>query len=114
MAVVDRGDFAGCTSQESSNLVWGGFKYLENYEIGLVRELCRSRNRLTRAYPANISTIGFLAALDDLGPVDLHGYGQASFASAGKWDGLDEFHIQEYDFELDSISLIGDPIVVDR
>lgn len=32
VAVIDRGDFASFTSMESSNLVWGGFKYLENYE----------------------------------------------------------------------------------
>jgi len=66
--LVDRGDFAGFTSQESSNLVWGGFKYLENYELALVRKLCRSRNRLRRAYPSNITPIGFLAALDRSAP----------------------------------------------
>ena len=33
VALIDRGDFGGFTSQESSNLVWGGFKYLENYEL---------------------------------------------------------------------------------
>lgn len=49
VALVDRGDFAGFTSQESSNLVWGGFKYLENYELPLVRKLCMSRNRLMKA-----------------------------------------------------------------
>ena len=32
VALIDRGDFGGFTSQESSNLVWGGFKYLEHYE----------------------------------------------------------------------------------
>ena len=63
-ALVDRNDFASFTSQESSNLVWGGFKYLENYELGLVRKLCKSRNRLIRAYPANIATIGFILTLD--------------------------------------------------
>jgi glycerol-3-phosphate dehydrogenase len=68
VALVDRGDFAGFTSQESSNLVWGGFKYLENYEFLLVRKLCMSRNRLIKAYPANISPIGFLAALDRSSP----------------------------------------------
>jgi glycerol-3-phosphate dehydrogenase len=68
VALVDRGDFAGVTSQESSNLVWGGFKYLENYELRLVRNLCRSRNRLIRAYPANIREIRFLAALDRSAP----------------------------------------------
>lgn len=68
VAVIDKGDFAGFTSQESSNLVWGGFKYLENYEIGLVRNLCLSRNQLIRAYPSNIKEIRFLAALDEDSP----------------------------------------------
>jgi glycerol-3-phosphate dehydrogenase len=68
VALVDRGDFGGFTSQESSNLVWGGFKYLENYELPLVFGLCRSRNRLMKAYPDNIKEIGFLAALDQTAP----------------------------------------------
>ena len=68
VALVDRGDFGSFTSQESSNLVWGGFKYLENYEFPLVFGLCRSRNRLMKAYPDNIKEIGFLAALDESAP----------------------------------------------
>lgn len=68
VAVVDRGDFAGFTSMESSNLVWGGFKYLENYEIALVRNLCKSRNHLMRSYPSNVREIRFLAPLDRKSP----------------------------------------------
>jgi glycerol-3-phosphate dehydrogenase len=68
VALVDRGDFGAFTSQQSSNLVWGGFKYLETYEILLVRKLCMSRNRLIKAYPDNIKEIGFLAALDESSP----------------------------------------------
>ncbi len=68
VALVDRGDFGGFTSQESSNLVWGGFKYLENYELPLVFGLCRSRNRLMKAYPDNIKEISFLATLDERAP----------------------------------------------
>ncbi|NHA70355.1 glycerol-3-phosphate dehydrogenase/oxidase, partial [Phycicoccus flavus] len=68
VAMVDRGDFGAFTSQESSNLVWGGFKYLENYELPLVFGLCRSRNRLMRSYPDNIKEIGFLASLDHGSP----------------------------------------------
>lgn len=68
VAVIDRGDFANFTSMESSNLVWGGFKYLENYEIGLVRNLCKSRNHLMKAYPANLKEIRFLATLDEHSP----------------------------------------------
>jgi glycerol-3-phosphate dehydrogenase len=68
VALVDRGDFGGFTSQESSNLVWGGFKYLEGYEFLLVRKLCKSRNRLIEAYPDNVKPIGFLATLDRTSP----------------------------------------------
>lgn len=68
VALAERGDFAGMTSQESSNLVWGGFKYLQNYELGLVWKLCRSRNRLMRAYPTGIAETGFVATLDRSAP----------------------------------------------
>ena len=68
VAVIDRGDFAGFTSMESSNLVWGGFKYMENCELGLVRGLCMSRNHLMKAYPANLKEIRFLATLDQHSP----------------------------------------------
>lgn len=68
VAIIDRGDFGSFTSQASSNLVWGGFKYLENYELLLVWKLCRSRNRLMAAYPDNIKQIGFYATLDETSP----------------------------------------------
>ncbi|MEY3624995.1 MAG: hypothetical protein RL696_376, partial [Actinomycetota bacterium] len=61
--IIDRGDFANFTSQESSNLVWGGIKYLQTYEFALVAKLCQARNRLIRAYPNQIQEIGFLASL---------------------------------------------------
>ena len=76
-ALVEQGDFASGVSQESSNLVWGGFKYLQNYEIGLVAGLCRSRNRLARAYPSQLRETRFLAALGETSP-----YGPA-FATLG-------------------------------
>ena len=68
VAIIDRGDWAGFTSSASSNLAWGGFKYLENYELNLVRKLSMSRNRLLKAYPSNITQLGFLAALDHGSP----------------------------------------------
>ncbi|HIE22236.1 MAG TPA: glycerol-3-phosphate dehydrogenase/oxidase [Acidimicrobiia bacterium] len=80
VALVDRGDFGGFTSQESSNLVWGGFKYLEGYEVFLVRKLCRSRNRLVEAYPDNVKPIGFLATLDKSSPHPLWLAGLGAFA----------------------------------
>ena len=85
VGLVDRGDFAGVTSQESSNLVWGGFKYLENYDLRLVRKLCKSRNRLMKAYPANVREIGFLAAMGRTAPFPqwLAGVGAYSYWAIG-------------------------------
>ena len=59
VALIDRVDFAGTTSQESSNLAWGGIKYMETFEIGLVTKLCGSRNELMRAYPSTVQEIRF-------------------------------------------------------
>lgn len=66
--LLDKGDFAGFTSQESSNLVWGGIKYLQSYEFWLVFKLCLARNRMMRAYPNRIKQIGFLASLGPTAP----------------------------------------------
>jgi glycerol-3-phosphate dehydrogenase len=63
VALIDKGDFAGFTSQESSNLVWGGIKYMEGFEFGLVRKLCLSRNKLIRAYPSSVREIRFFVTL---------------------------------------------------
>jgi glycerol-3-phosphate dehydrogenase len=62
VALVDRGDFGGETSQSSSNLAWGGIKYLETYEFGLVRKLCVSRNHLLKALPSHVREIRFFVA----------------------------------------------------
>ena len=62
VALVDRGDFAGFTSQQSSNLAWGGIKYMESFEFGLVRKLCKSRNHLIESYPSTVQEIRFYTA----------------------------------------------------
>lgn len=64
VALIDQRDFAGFTSQHSSNLAWGGIKYLESREFGLVRELCTSRNRLLEAYPSRVEQIRFYSTID--------------------------------------------------
>ncbi len=63
VALIDRGDFAGFTSQHSSNLAWGGIKYMESGEYGLVRKLCMSRNHLIRSYPSTIREIRFFTTV---------------------------------------------------
>jgi alpha-glycerophosphate oxidase/glycerol-3-phosphate dehydrogenase len=63
VALIDRGDFAGLTSSNSSNLAWGGIKYLESHEYFLVNNLCKSRNHLMRSYPSTVKEIRFLTTI---------------------------------------------------
>ena len=63
VALIDRGDFAGLTSMNSSNLAWGGIKYMESADFTLVRKLCMSRNHLMRSYPSTVQEIRFFTTL---------------------------------------------------
>lgn len=63
VTVIDKADFASVTSQESSNLAWGGIKYLENYEFPLVWNLCKSRNHLKESYPSQVQEIRFFTTI---------------------------------------------------
>lgn len=63
VALIDKNDFASGTSSNSSNLAWGGIKYLESHEYGLVRKLCKSRNHLMQQYPSSVKEIRFLTAI---------------------------------------------------
>jgi len=63
VGLIDARDFAGFTSQQSSNLIWGGIKYLESYEFKLVAGLCKSRNTLIRHYPSAVKEIRFLTSI---------------------------------------------------
>ena len=64
VALIDAADFAGFTSQQSSNLVWGGIKYMEGYEFGLVAGLCKSRNQLLDSFPSTVKEIRFLMTVN--------------------------------------------------
>ena len=63
VALIDKGDFAGGVSSNSSNLAWGGIKYLESHEYLLVNKLCKSGNRLMRAYPSTVKEIRFFTTI---------------------------------------------------
>lgn len=80
--IIDQGDFASLTSQQSSNLIWGGIKYLQSYEFWLVFKLCLARARLMKEYPNRIRKIGFLAAL---GPDAPFGPLLARFGTLAYW-----------------------------
>lgn len=63
VGLVDRQDFASGASSNSSNLAWGGIKYLESGELLLVSKLCRSRNHLMRHYPSSVREIRFFTTI---------------------------------------------------
>ncbi len=63
VALIDREDFASGVSSNSSNLAWGGIKYLESHEYLLVNKLCKSRNQLMRAYPSTVQEIRFFTTI---------------------------------------------------
>ncbi len=63
VGLIDSRDFAGFTSEHSSNLIWGGIKYMESYEFRLVNNLCKSRNELLKSFPSTVKEIRFLSTL---------------------------------------------------
>ena len=63
VALIDKGDFASGVSSNSSNLAWGGIKYMETLEFLLVNKLCKSRNKLMRAYPSTVKEIRFFTTI---------------------------------------------------
>ncbi len=53
VALVEKRDFAAGTSSRSSKLIHGGLRYLENFDIGLVREALHERRLLVEKITQN-------------------------------------------------------------
>ena len=51
MALVERADYASGTSSRSSKLVHGGLRYLQNFDLGLVREALLERQLMVALAP---------------------------------------------------------------
>jgi glycerol-3-phosphate dehydrogenase len=51
VALVEKADFASGTSSRSSKLVHGGLRYLQNFDLGLVREALLERQLLVKLAP---------------------------------------------------------------
>ena len=51
VALVERADFASGTSSRSSKLVHGGLRYLQNFDLGLVREALLERQLMVQLAP---------------------------------------------------------------
>ena len=51
VALVEKTDFAAGTSSRSSKLIHGGLRYLQNFDLGLVREALLERSLLVKLAP---------------------------------------------------------------
>ena len=60
VALVDKGDWAQGTSSRSSKLVHGGLRYLETFQLGLVRESTAERAVQMRLAPHLVRPLEFM------------------------------------------------------
>ncbi len=60
VALLEKGDFASGTSSKSTKLIHGGLRYLENLEIGLVRESLRERFVQLKSSPHLVRPLRFI------------------------------------------------------
>lgn len=58
-ALVEKDDFASGTSSRSTRLIHGGIRYLEQIQLGLVRESVRERETLLRIAPGIVNSQEF-------------------------------------------------------
>ncbi|HEU0243435.1 MAG TPA: FAD-dependent oxidoreductase, partial [Candidatus Limnocylindrales bacterium] len=63
VALVEQDDIAAGTSSRSSRLIHGGLRYLQQLEVGLVREALAERARLVRLAPHLVRLESFLFPL---------------------------------------------------
>jgi glycerol-3-phosphate dehydrogenase len=59
-AVIEKEDWASATSSASSKLIHGGLRYLERFQVGLVRKSLAERKLLTRLGPHRVHPLRFV------------------------------------------------------
>jgi glycerol-3-phosphate dehydrogenase len=60
VALLERQDYASGTSSRSSKLIHGGLRYLQNFDLGLVREALLERELMVRLAPHLVKPLPFL------------------------------------------------------
>ena len=60
VALVEKADFAAGTSSRSSKLIHGGLRYLQNFDLGLVREALLERSLLVKLAPHLVKPLPLL------------------------------------------------------
>ena len=76
VALVERADYASGTSSRSSKLVHGGLRYLQNFDLGLVREALLERQLNAALAPHLVTPLPLIVpAFDGQRPDRLTGLG---------------------------------------
>ncbi len=76
VALVEKGDYARGTSSRSSKLVHGGLRYLQTFDLGLVREALLERQLLAALAPHLVRPLPFVVpAFDGARPDRVLGLG---------------------------------------
>ena len=65
VALVERSDYAAGTSSRSSKLVHGGLRYLQNFDLGLVREALLERQLMVALAPHLVHPLPLVVAAFD-------------------------------------------------
>ena len=76
VALIERHDFASGTSSRSSKLVHGGLRYLQQFDLGLVREALLERQLMVKLAPHLVKPLPMIVpAFDDEPPDRIVGAG---------------------------------------
>src|SRR5438128_4408748 len=76
VALVEKSDYAAGTSSRSSKLVHGGLRYLQNFDLGLVREALLERQLMVKLAPHLVRPLRLVVpAFNDEAPSRMLGLG---------------------------------------
>ena len=91
VALVEKADFAAGTSSRSSKLIHGGLRYLQSFDLGLVREALLERSLLVKLAPHLVEPLPLLVpSFDGRRPDRLMGMGLNMYDAMSWRRGRDE------------------------
>jgi glycerol-3-phosphate dehydrogenase len=110
VALVEKADYASGTSSRSSKLVHGGLRYLQNFDLGLVREALLERQLMVRLAPHLVRPLPFVVpAFDGARPDRMMGVGLNLYDAMARGR-----RREDAEWEPDRHRVIGGDEVVER
>ncbi|MGZ6673378.1 MAG: glycerol-3-phosphate dehydrogenase/oxidase [Solirubrobacteraceae bacterium] len=110
VALVEKADYASGTSSRSSKLVHGGLRYLQNFDLGLVREALLERHLMVRLAPHLVRPLPFVVpAFDGARPDRMVGVGLNLYDAMARGR-----RREDGDWEPERHRVIGGDEVVER